>query len=85
MKHERIETRSAVPPETRNTDNNPLAAATQAAEEMRSAFDERMTSLDDITERLDALDTRENRPGSPCDAEGPDLEQRVFCLPEGRT
>jgi HK97 family phage major capsid protein len=66
MKHEVIEVRSALPIETREDD--PLAAATAAVEELRTAADERhtahQTEVRSLTERLAAMETRLNRPGT---------------------
>lgn len=60
------ETRSADPIETR--DDDPLATATAAVEELRTAataFETRQTeALDGVTDRLTALETRLNRPGT---------------------
>ncbi|CAN7436528.1 phage major capsid protein [Neorhizobium sp. LjRoot104] len=65
-KHMKIETRSAAPLETREDD--PLAAATAAVEEMRAAAEERhtahQTEVRTLTERLAAMETRLNRPGT---------------------
>ncbi len=65
MKHETIETRSALPLETRNDD--PLAAATAAVEELRTAataFETRQANaLRAATDRLTAIETRLSRPG----------------------
>ncbi len=66
MKHMKIETRSAAPLETREDD--PLAAATQAVNELRTAAEERhtahQTEVRTLTERLAGLETRLNRPGT---------------------
>ncbi|TCP90936.1 HK97 family phage major capsid protein [Rhizobium sp. PP-CC-2G-626] len=67
--HEKIETRSAIPLETRSDDNtDPLATATAAVEEMRAAADERhaahQTELRAAADRIAALETRLNRPGN---------------------
>ncbi|WP_320199889.1 phage major capsid protein [Agrobacterium sp. rho-13.3] len=66
MKHEKIEVRSALPIETREDD--PLAIATQAVEELRAAADERhtahQTEVRSLTERLASMETRLNRPGT---------------------
>lgn len=66
MKHIKIETRSAAPLETREDD--PLAIATAAVEELRTAAEERhtahQTEVRTLTERLSAMETRLNRPGS---------------------
>lgn len=65
-KHMKIETRSAAPLETREDD--PLAIATQAVEELRTAAEERhtahQTEVRSLTERLAGLETRLNRPGT---------------------
>lgn len=66
----KIETRSALPIETR--DDDPLAAATQAVEELRSAAEQHRTQLDErlstelrtVTERIAGIETRLNRPGT---------------------
>ncbi|MBX5149566.1 phage major capsid protein [Rhizobium lentis] len=67
MKYEIIETRSALPIETRNTPD-PLAAATAAVEELRSAAEQRNTAhqaeIRAAQERIAALETRLNRPGA---------------------
>lgn len=64
MKHEKIEVRSALPIETREDD--PLAIATQAVEELRAAADERhtahQTEVRSLSERLASMETRLNRP-----------------------
>ncbi len=66
MKHEKIEVRSALPIETREDD--PLAIATQAVEELRTAAEERhtahQTEVRSLTERLASMETRLNRPGT---------------------
>ncbi|PBB85728.1 phage major capsid protein [Mesorhizobium sp. WSM3876] len=77
MKHTRIETRSAVPLETRN-DPDPIEAAVQAVTEMRTAFDQRMAGLDELTARLDELETRAARPGTQQQRTEPTVEQRAF-------
>lgn len=77
MKHSRIETRSAVPLETRN-DPDPIEAATAAVAEMRTAFDARMAGLDELQTRLDELETRAARPGTQQRNEEPTVEQRAF-------
>jgi HK97 family phage major capsid protein len=74
--------------ETRNApEDDPLAAATQAVEELRNGFtefqtraEERLGGLDEIRTQLTDLETRMNRPrgeGSPSDDELP-LERRAF-------
>lgn len=66
--HLPIETRSALPLETRSEPDNtdPLAAATAAVEELRSASTEfrtqHQTELRGVTDRLAALETRLSRP-----------------------
>lgn len=65
--HTPLETRSALPLETRSDDNtDPLAAATAAVEELRSASTEFRTQqqneLRSVTDRLAALETRLSRP-----------------------
>lgn len=83
-----IETRSA-PLETRNEDDAPdLTAATQAVEELRTAVEtfqtdtsERVTTeLRGLTERLDGIETRLNRPGSTRDNQddAADIQTRAF-------
>ncbi len=68
-----IQTRSAFPILTRDADpdDDPAAVATAAVEELRTAVTEHRTALDarvttelrSITERLDAIDVRTQRPG----------------------
>lgn len=77
MKHIRIETRSAVPIETRD-EPDPVEAATRAVEEMRSAFEERMSGWDEFTQRLDALEARESAPGNTRANDEPSIESRAF-------
>ncbi len=83
MKHEKIEVRSALPIETRDDNNDPLAAATQAVNELRAAADERHTAHQTETralnERIASLETRLNRPGTQQEQrnETP-VEQRAF-------
>ena len=80
MRHERIETRSALPIQTRN-DDNPLAEATAAVEQMRSAFEERMSGLDDFEARLSELETREQRPNTQRhDDDECEAERRALAL-----
>ena len=73
MKHSVIETRSAAPLETREDDH--LAMATAAVEELRSAAEQRhaahQTELRTANDRIAALETRLNRSGS-----GAQQEQR---------
>lgn len=78
MKHSKIETRSAVPLETR-ADPDPIEAATQAVAEMRTAFDARMAGLDELTARLDEIETRAARPNQENrDSEDSEVETRAF-------
>lgn len=81
MKHYRLETRSAVPLETRNDDPNPIEEATRAVNELRTAFDERMSGMDDISARLDELEARGQRPTVPASArngnEAEEIEMRA--------
>ena len=79
--HTKIETRSALPIETREDD--PLSAATAAVEELRSASEQfrtqQATELRGLTDRLAAVETRLNRPGTQQDnPEEPSLESRAF-------
>lgn len=86
MRHE-YETRSALPIETRDEDGDPIATATAAVEELRTAVEQNRTNTDQrittelrsITERLDALDVRTQRPGGGQErqAETP-VEVRAF-------
>jgi len=86
MKHlPPIETRAAQPIETREDD--PLAAAVQAVDELRTAAEEHRNQLNErvtsetraINERLAAMETRLNRPGTQQDNENePDAETRAF-------
>jgi len=81
MKHEVIEVRSALPIETR--DDDPLAAATAAVEEMRAAAEQRHTAhaaeVRTLTERLAGLETRLNRPGTPQEQRNePTADVRAF-------
>ena len=68
-----IETRSAEPIETRGEGGgDDIAAAVQAVGELRAAVDQHRTAIDDrvttelrsLTERLDAIDVRTQRPGA---------------------
>ena len=76
-----IETRSI---ETRDaTNDDPMAAATAAVEELRSAATEfqtrHATEQRALTDRLAALETRLNRPGAGNQGDnGPTIEQRAF-------
>lgn len=78
--HTKIETRSAVPVETREDD--PIAAAAAAVDDLRSAataFETRQTeALTGITERLAAVETRLNRPGTQQETGDNDTERRAF-------
>ena len=73
MKHTLpIETRSAEPIETRDEGGEDIAAAVQAVGELRSAVDQHRTAIEErvttemrsLTERLDAIDVRTQRPGN---------------------
>lgn len=67
-----IETRSAEPIETRDEGGDDIAAAVQAVGELRTAVDQHRTAIDErvttelrsLTERLDAIDVRTQRPGN---------------------
>jgi len=80
-----LELRSAEPIETRN-DDDPLAAATRAVEELRSAVEEHRTATENriatelrgLTERLDAIEVRAQRPGAPANANETPVETRAF-------
>ncbi|WP_440408692.1 phage major capsid protein [Neorhizobium petrolearium] len=87
MKHEVIEVRSALPIETREDNNDPLAAATAAVEELRTAAEQHRTQLDQrvttetraLAERIAAMETRLNRPGNQQEQRNePAIEQRAF-------
>lgn len=78
-----LETRSALPLETRSDDNtDPLAAATAAVEEIRAAAETRhtahQTELRAAADRIAALETRLNRPGQQSQEDGPSAETRAF-------
>ena len=89
MKHfSPIETRSAIPLETRDAagdEADPIEAATEAVNELRTAATEHRTALDArlaaLTGRLDTIEQRNNRPGAG-QSETPDeamaLERRAF-------
>jgi HK97 family phage major capsid protein len=84
MKHDHIDMRSALPIETRDDNADPLAEATRAVEELqtgftefRSAAEERLSGLDDITVRLDEIEARSQRPGNENRNE-PSEERRAF-------
>ncbi|SEB43495.1 phage major capsid protein, HK97 family [Nitratireductor aquibiodomus] len=85
--HTSLETRSALPLEIRNDPsetNDPLAAATAAVEELRSASAEFRTRQEEelraANDRIAALETRLNRPGTGQqeNREEPALERRAF-------
>lgn len=90
MKHSLpYETRSAEPIETRDEDGDPIATATAAVEELRTAVDQHRSATDQrlttelrtISERLDAIDVRTQRPGEGTQREtSPEaaLERRAF-------
>jgi len=79
-----IETRSALPTETRNDPPaDPLAAATAAVEELRTANTEfqtrQSTELRTLADRLAALETRSNRPDPASTGRAePAVETRAF-------
>lgn len=81
-----LETRSALALETRADppqNNDPLAAATAAVEELRSASTEFRTQhqneLRAANDRIAALETRLNRPGTQQENQNePAIEQRAF-------
>ncbi|MBI1238265.1 MAG: phage major capsid protein [Alphaproteobacteria bacterium] len=88
MKHTLpIETRSAEPIETREEGGDDIAAAVQAVGELRSAVDQHRTAIDtrvttelrSLTERLDAIDVRTQRPGNG-GGEAADAEERKTWL-----
>ena len=66
MKHVQIDPSAALPIETREDD--PLAAATAAVEELRAAAEQRHTAHETevrgLQERIAAMETRLNRPGT---------------------
>jgi HK97 family phage major capsid protein len=85
--HQKIETRSAEPIETREDD--PLAPAIAAVNELRSVQQTFQTQqqtelrgisdqLRTITDRVTAVETRANRPGTTERADEPTAEQRAF-------
>lgn len=91
MKHERIETRSALPIEVRDESggDDPLTIATRSVEELRTSVTEFQTrtqtqlttELRALTERLEQIETRAGRPGATADqraAEATALERRAF-------
>ncbi|KTQ96581.1 capsid protein [Aureimonas ureilytica] len=87
-----LETRSALPLETRDgNDPDPLAAATAAVEELRSASEtfrteqaataeRHATEVRGLTDRIASLETRLNRPGSGGNdqRQEPTVEVRAF-------
>lgn len=82
------ETRSAEPIETRDDDADPIVAATRAVDEIRTAVDQHRTATDTrlttelrtISERLDAIDVRTQRPGGNQEQtnEAAAIERRAF-------
>lgn len=66
------ELRSAEPIETRDEDNDPVIAATQAVEELRASVADFRTKTDEkiaselkaMNDRIDAIDVRSQRPGA---------------------
>lgn len=85
MRHDFIETRSEPPVDD---DNDPVAAATAAVNELRTASEQHRTQLDQrlttelrgITERLEEIDVRTQRPagGGEQRNEANELERRAF-------
>lgn len=81
-----IETRSAQPIETREQQDDPLAAVVAGVEELRSAAEQHRSQLDErlatetraIGGRLTALETRLNRPGQQEQRNDEDAEMRAF-------
>lgn len=79
-----LETRSAQPLEIRSDENDPLAAATQAVEELRSAAEQHRTAHETevrgLTDRIAQLETRLNRPGTQQEEQrnDEDVEMRAF-------
>jgi HK97 family phage major capsid protein len=86
MKHERIETRSALEIRSEPDSNDPLAVATAAVEELRTAAEQRHTAhaneVRALTDRLAAMETRLNRPNAGQQQEQTDetaaTERRAF-------
>ncbi|PZQ98043.1 MAG: phage major capsid protein [Cereibacter sphaeroides] len=83
MKHAPLEIRSGLPLETRrDPPSDPLAIATAAVEELRTAATEAQTRHDTevrgLTERLAALETRANRPTGTETPTEPTPERRAF-------
>jgi HK97 family phage major capsid protein len=82
-KHVKLETRSE-PIEVR--DDDPLAAATQAVEDLRTSVtdyqtraEQRLAAVDTLATRLAAVETRLNRPAVHTEQRNePSLEQRAF-------
>lgn len=86
MKHvPPYETRSALPIEIRAEGDDDLSSAVRAVEELRTAVEQNRSTLDQrlttelrsLTERLDAIDVRTQRPGAGIVSE-PSLERRAF-------
>lgn len=83
MKHlSRLETRSALPIEMRSADSDPLAAATAAVDELRTANTEFRTSIDlqlaEIRASLADLDLHAQRPGSVTETRAAEIERRAL-------
>lgn len=78
-----IETISALPLEIRSDEADPLAAATAAVEEIRSAAEQRhtahQTEVRGLTDRIASLETRLSRPNVQTEQRNePTVEQRAF-------
>lgn len=78
-----LETRSAMPLETRSDENDPLAAATAAVEELRSAAEQRHTAhaaeVRGLSDRIASLETRLSRPNVQTEQRNePSAEMRAF-------
>lgn len=83
MKHERIEVRSALPLPIETREDDPLAVATAAVEELRNAAEERhtahQTEVRGLTDRISQLETRLSRPVNQQEQRNePSGEQRAF-------
>ncbi|MCK9542482.1 MAG: phage major capsid protein [Novosphingobium sp.] len=89
MKHiPPLELRSAEPVETREEGSDDIASAVQAVTELRSAVDQHRTALDErvttelrsLTDRLDAIDIRTQRPGNGngADTDTTPIEAKAF-------
>ncbi|MFE3837550.1 phage major capsid protein [Pseudogemmobacter sonorensis] len=83
MKHHRIETRSRLPVETRNDPPGDLTEAIAAVTELRTAATEAQTrhstELRAAQDRIAALETRLNRPGTGTEnTTEPNAERRAF-------